>query len=187
MGAQAEWRSGTAAPGGWCATTSGTCGMLRWHAGSWAVALQCLPWTRLHLGRGRAPSGWRRWSAGGQSHLCRTAGPGLGTVVPVGIRRTLLYAARVSGRAGMPHGGIGKEVGQAFSLLGPIMAPELLRAWLSLQSMGAWGQVGSSFCGAGCPPDSARGALQLPGASLGLPTPSCPWPRAGPWALSQRP
>ena len=187
MGARAEWRSGTVAPGGQCATTPGTCRMLRWHAGSWAAAPQCLLFMRLRLGRGQAPSGWSRWSAGVQSHLCRTAGPGLETVVPAGIRRTLVCAAPVSGRAGTPHGGIGKEPGQAFSLLGPRMAPELLRARPSLQSMGAWCQVGSSLCGAGCPPASAHRALQPPGPSPGLPAPYCPQPRAGPWALSRPP
>ena len=59
-------------------------------AGSWAVALRCLPWPRLRLGRGQDPSGWSRWSAGARSHLCRLAGPGLGMAVPAGIRKMQL-------------------------------------------------------------------------------------------------
>uniref|UniRef100_A0A8B9T1A5 Uncharacterized protein n=1 Tax=Anas platyrhynchos TaxID=8839 RepID=A0A8B9T1A5_ANAPL len=55
--ARAEWRSGTAAPGGRCVTMPGTCGMPRWRAGSWAVAPRSMPWARLLLERGRAPCG----------------------------------------------------------------------------------------------------------------------------------
>uniref|UniRef100_A0A8B9T4C4 Uncharacterized protein n=1 Tax=Anas platyrhynchos TaxID=8839 RepID=A0A8B9T4C4_ANAPL len=80
--AQAEWRSGTAAPGGRCVTMPGTCGTPRWRAGSWAVAPHSMPWARL--------------LAGGRSCLCRTAGPSQGTALPASIRQMRLCIAQVS-------------------------------------------------------------------------------------------
>ena len=161
--------------------------MLRWHAGSWAVAPRCLPCMRLRLGWGWAPSGWSRWSAGGQSRLCRTAGPVLGTAVLVGIRKMLPCAAQVSGRAGTPCLGLGRELGKALHPLGPGVGPDLPRAGTFLWSAGDWCQLGSSLGGSGRPLATACGTLQPQGYPLAcLCLPAC-LPEQRRWALSRPP
>uniref|UniRef100_U3JQS7 Uncharacterized protein n=1 Tax=Ficedula albicollis TaxID=59894 RepID=U3JQS7_FICAL len=72
--ARASWSCTTAARGGRCVTTSGTCGMPRCCAASWAVASPWTPHETLALARAPAASSWTTCSAAGTSPRCRCAG-----------------------------------------------------------------------------------------------------------------
>lgn len=84
--APAGSRSSTRTAGERYATTTGTCRMPAWCAGSWTVAQRCQPAGPSMSGRGPVPSGWTTSTARGRRSPCLTAGQkaGEGTTATTG-------------------------------------------------------------------------------------------------------
>lgn len=61
----AGWRCGMLDAGAQCVMTTGTCGIVLWPAGSWAVDGSDLVWAKPIMAQGPGPSGWMTWDARG--------------------------------------------------------------------------------------------------------------------------